>query len=178
MVSFNPSDHIRLDGLTIRDLTFQGNTHDVTVANSKFTGQAVLRADQMVNSNIVFDHDTFANINVCNNCYEGRLQVAGQPSGGRSSGITIETSTFGPGGGADGLQDGRWGVQILSNEFTWIREIDAVHTDALQLYGQDYTVIRGNYFHDDDTDIMAPDGGDHEQITDNVFVGDGSYRPA
>src|SRR5690348_16038956 len=58
-LSFNPSDHIRLDGLTIRDLTFLGTTHDITIANSKFTCQAVLRAEQMVNANILFDHDTF-----------------------------------------------------------------------------------------------------------------------
>src|SRR6185312_4773355 len=112
----------------------------------------------------------------CNNCYEGRLQVAGQGPG--PVGVTVQNSTFGPGGDADGIQTGAYGLKILNNEFTGIRQIDAVHTDALQLYGQRATVIRGNYFHDDDVDIMAPDGGDHEQITDNVFVGDGSYRPA
>ncbi len=39
-------------------------------------------------------------------------------------------------------------------------------------------MIRGNYFTDFDTAIMAPDGGDHEQILDNVFLGSGAYRPA
>ena len=34
----------------------------------------------------------------------------------------------------------------------------------------------GNYFHDDDTIIMAPDGGENEVIADNVMVG-GGYVP-
>ena len=33
------------------------------------------------------------------------------------------------------------------------------HADSLQLYGASNTVIRGNYFHDVDVAIMAPDGG-------------------
>jgi hypothetical protein len=35
-------------------------------------------------------------------------------------------------------------------------------------------VVQGNYFHDVEDCIMAPDGTDHETITDNVCVTSGS----
>jgi hypothetical protein len=175
-LSFNGASGIRVDGLSIDWLIFQGTTKNVTVANSSFTGSATVRAEQLSNSNIVFDHNTHAGIDVCSTCYEGRLQIAGQAPG--PSGVTIENSTFGPGGDADGIQIGANGVQVLDNEFVGIHQISAVHTDSLQLYGQRNTVIRGNYFHDFDTAIMAPDGGSNEQITDNVFINTSSYRPA
>ena len=131
---------------------------------------------QMVGADILFDNNTHAGINVCGSCYEGRLQVAGYEAAA-PSGVTIRNSTFGPGGDADGIQLGADGVQVLDNEFTGIRQVSAVHTDSLQLYGARNTVIRGNYFHDFDVAIMAPDGGTNEVIADNVFVG-GDYRPA
>ena len=78
-LAFNGASNIRVEGLTITDLTFQGPTRNVTVANSTFTGQAVIRTDQMVNANVVLDGNTHANISVggCGDCYEGRIQVAG-----------------------------------------------------------------------------------------------------
>ena len=173
--NFNGARNLRLDGLTISSLAFLGSTRDITVANSRFTGMAVVRADAMVGANILFDRNTHANINVCGNCYEGRLQISGRGSG--ASGITVRNSTFGPGGDADGMQIGANGVQVLDNEFTGIKQVSAVHTDSLQLYGATNTVIRGNYFHDFSVAIMAPDGGTNEVIADNVFIG-GDYRPA
>ncbi len=90
--------------------------------------------------------------------------------------MTIENSVIGPGGDADGMQIGADGVHVLNNEFVGIKQIDEVHTDSLQLFGSSNTVIRGNYFHDFDAAIMAPDNGDHEEITDNVFIADsGGY---
>ncbi len=63
--------------MTITDLTFSGPTHDVTVANSQFTGQAVIRADEMDNANVVLDGNSHPNISVagCGDCYEGRIQI-------------------------------------------------------------------------------------------------------
>jgi hypothetical protein len=175
-LDFASASNIRVEGVSIRGATLRGTTHDVTIAGSRFTGMAVVRAEQMSNANIVFDRNTHANVNVCSNCYEGRLQVAGQ--GPASSGVTVMNSVFGPGGNADGMQIGANGVRVLNNEFVGIRVTGAVHSDALQLYGQSNTVVRGNYFHDNDVAIMAPDGGLREDISDNVFVGGGSYRPA
>lgn len=175
-LSFNGASNLRLQGLTIRSLTFTGATHDVTVAGSTFTGPAVIRADQMSNANIVLDGNTHAGIDVCGNCFEGRVQVVGDSAA--PSGVTIMNSTLGPGGNADGMQIGANGVHILNNVFTGIRQTGPVHTDALQLYGSSNSVIQGNYFHDIDTAIMAPDGGSNEVISDNVFIGSGDYRPA
>jgi hypothetical protein len=175
-LSFNGASNIRVEGLTITNLWFAGLTHDVTVARSTFTGQAVIRADDMADANVVLDGNSHPSINVggCGDCYEGRIQVVG--GGSRPSGVTIENSRIGPGGDADGIQIGADGVHVLNNEFVGIRLIDEVHTDSLQLFGSSNTVIRGNYFHDFDVAIMAPDNGDHEQITDNAFIADrGGY---
>ncbi len=173
---FNPAANLRLDGLTITELTFLGATRDITVANSRFTGMATVRSDEMVRANILFDRNTHAGIDVCQDCYEGRLQIAGESA--EPSGITIQNSVFGPGGNADGIQIGANGVQVLNNEFVGIHQIGPVHTDSLQLYVGTNTVIKGNYFHDFDVAIMAPDGGTKDQITDNVFVNTSDYRPA
>jgi hypothetical protein len=173
---FNPAANVRIDGLTISDLAFEGATHDITVENSLFTGHAVVRSDQMVDADIVFDHNRHPNIDVCDQCFEGRLEVVGLRD--EPSGVTIENSVFGPGGDADGVQIGANGVRVLDNEFVGIRQISGPHTDSLQLYGQTNTVISGNYFHNFDTAIMAPDGGTDERITDNLFLSSGRYRPA
>ena len=175
-LNLNSAHDVRLDRLSIRSLTISGASRNITISNSTFTGMAVVRSDAMVNANIVFDNNTHAGIDVCGNCYEGRLQVVGQGSG--PVGVTVRNSTFGPGGDADGMQVGAAGVQILQNEFVGLRQVSATHTDSLQLYGASNTTIRGNYFHDSDVSIMAPDGGRNEQITDNVFVAGGNYRPA
>jgi parallel beta helix pectate lyase-like protein len=174
-VAFSNASNIRVEGVTMQGADVGGSSKNITIAGSNFTSSATIQASSMSNANIVFDGDTFAGIDVCGNCYEGRLQIAGQGPG--PSGVTIQNSVFGPGGNADGIQDGANGVQILGNTFVGIRQTTAVHSDALQLYGQRNTTIRGNYFHDNDVSIMAPDGGDHEVITDNVFVGT-DYRPA
>ena len=172
---FSSASNVRLEGMTIGDLLFSGSTHDVSVANSRFTGMAVVRSEQMNNANILFEGNTHEGINVCGNCYEGRLEVIGDGPG--PSGVTVRNSRFGPGGNADGMQIGADGVRVLNNEFTGIRQIGAVHSDSLQLYGSSNTLIAGNYFHDNDVAIMAPDGGENEFVSDNVFVGD-EYRGA
>ena len=177
-LQFSGASNVRVDGLTITDLEFQGSTRNVTVANSIFTGQAVIRTDQMVNANVVLDGNQHANINVggCGNCYEGRIQIAG--SGPGASGVVVKNSVIGPGGDADGIQINANGAQILGNEFVGIKQVSQVHTDSIQLYGATNTVIRGNYFHDFDVALMAPDGGENEQVIDNVIISSGGYRPA
>ena len=92
-------------------------------------------------------------------------------------GVRITNSHFGNGGCSDGVQiiGGAYGVQVgPGNEFSGIKQgICSNHVDSIQLYGSSHTQIVGNYFHDDDTVIMAPDGGDQETITDNVMLGSG-----
>lgn len=174
-VGFSSASNIRVEGVTMTGADITGSSNNVTIAGSRFTGSANVNTSSMVNANVVFDGDTFAGIDVCSNCGEGRLQVSGNGPG--PSGVIIQHSVFGPGGNADGIQTNANGAQILNNEFVGIKQAGAVHTDSVQLYGQRNTVIRGNWFHDSDVAIMAPDGGDHEVITDNVFIGSG-YRPA
>lgn len=175
-VAFDGAANLRLEGLTIADASIRGTSRQITIAGSLFTGQAVIQTGEMVNAGIVLDGNRHPGINACSNCYEGRVQVVGRGAG--PSGVTIQNSTLGPGGDADGMQIGADGVRILDNEFVGIRQVSAVHSDALQLYGQFNTLVQGNYFHDNDVAIMAPDGGTAEQIVDNVFVGGGEYRPA
>ena len=170
------ASHLRLQGLTIAGADISGDTHDVTVARSRFTGSADVDATEMAGADILFDRDVFSGINVCSTCHEGRLTVHARREGNRPVGVTVRNSLFNGGGNSDGIQVGGYGVRILHNEFTGIHQIDDTHTDAIQLYGQSHTVVRGNYIHDAASGIMAPDGTNHEIIENNVIRTDGSPR--
>jgi hypothetical protein len=170
-INFNGATNVRVDGLTISGATVQGTTKNVAIANSRFTGPTVVRTNQMANANVVFDGNTYADLNPSGD-YEGRITLPGD--GPSTSGVVIENSLF-TGGLSDGIQNGSNGTKILNNEFSDIHQgdPDIAHTDALQLYGSSNTVVSGNYFHDVEDCIMAPDGTDHETITDNVCVTSG-----
>ncbi|WP_081690627.1 Ig-like domain-containing protein [Conexibacter woesei] len=163
--------NIKLDGLTI-DGGYLNGAKNTSIVNSTFTG--MLRVDTPTstpNANILIDHNTFAGINVCSTCYEGRLTVRGYQNT-QPVGVTISNNTFGPNGDADGVQiiGGAYGVQVgPGNEFHGIAQVSQAHSDAIQLYGSSHTVITGNWLHDNATGIMAPDGSDHETITNNVI---------
>ena len=176
-VSFSSASNLRLEGLTVRGATIGGSTRNVTIAGSAFTEAALVDTTQgMVNANIVFDGDRFSGINVCSTCYEGRLTIHGSKSvNTQPVGVTVQNSLFNGGGNSDGIQVGSYGVQILNNEFTDLHQGDPnlAHTDALQLYGQSHTVVRGNYMHNVATGIMSPDGADHEDIENNVIITEG-----
>jgi hypothetical protein len=167
-LAFTRAANLRLEGLTIDGATIGGLTHDVTVAGSTFSRAIVIQADHMADADVVLEGNRLPGIDVCEKCYEGRVQVIGDS--GRPSGVVIRGNVLGPGGNADGIQNGGNGVQILGNTFVGIHHVDGgPHTDALQLYGQRNTVVRGNTFRDVATGIMSPDGGRHEVIEDNVF---------
>jgi hypothetical protein len=178
-VAFSSGGNIRIEGVTMRGADITGSAHDVAIANSRFTASSTVSTSSP-NANIAFDRDSFDGIDTCSTCYEGRLTVRGY-NNNAPAGVRITNSHFGGGGESDGVQivGGAYGVQIgPGNEFSGIKQGSySAHVDSIQLYGSSHTQIVGNYFHDDDTEIMAPDGGNHETITDNVFVGDG-YRPA
>jgi Right handed beta helix region len=172
-LAFSDAANVRLEGLRIAGADIGGRSRDVTIARSTFTDQVVIRAEQMSAAGIVLDGNRLAHIDACAKCYEGRVQILGDS--GRPSGIVIANNVFGPGGASDGIQDGGNGVRIVGNTFVGIvARPGGRHIDALQLYGQRNTVIRGNYFRDVPTAIMAPDGADHELIEHNVFD-TGSY---
>jgi hypothetical protein len=178
--SFNGAAFITLDGLTINGIDIGGRSHDISVINSRITASSAVDASTMSNANILFDHDTFDGIDACSTCYEGRLTVRGN-NNTAPVGVSIVNSHFGNAGGSDGVQivGNAYGVKIgPGNEFAGIKQGSyAAHVDSIQLYGSSHTQIVGNSFHDDDTIIMAPDGGDQEYIANNVMVGAG-YVPA
>ncbi len=96
------------------------------------------------------------------------------------SGVTISNNHFGGGGCSDGVQvvGDAYGVQIgPGNEFTGLTQSGCeAHVDPIQLYGSRYTLITGNWFHDNgDTTggVAVFDGGDHEIFTNNVLEGTG-----
>jgi hypothetical protein len=175
-VNFRPAANITLDGLTIGGLTIAGaQTRNITVRNSSFPqSQATLRTGELVNANVLFEHNTHIGYVAGSGGGEGRIFLPEKTS--QPSGVTIQNSLF-AGGNSDGIQNGGRGVQILNNEFRDMQQIDGaqgVHADSIQLYGSAQTVIRGNWFHNVAVGIMCADGCDHEVIEDNVFAVNGS----
>jgi Right handed beta helix region len=173
------SQNLILDGLTIEGLATNG-AKNLTIRNSTFTAATVIQTPTSTpNANILIDHNTFANINVCSTCYEGRLAVRGYQNS-QPVGVTISNNTFGPNGDADGIQivGGAYGVQIgPGNDFHDLLQVSQAHTDPIQLYGSTHTLITGNWLHGNATGIMAPDGSDHETITNNVIATTGYPWP-
>jgi hypothetical protein len=169
-------NNLRFDGLTI-DGAYTNGARNTAFVNSRFTG--LVRVDtpaNVSNANILFDRDTFDGLSATASSYEGRLTVRGYENNS-PVGVKITNSHFGNGGCSDGVQiiGGAYGVEIgPGNEISGIKQASCSnHVDSIQLYGSSHTQIVGNYFHDSDTVIMAPDGGDAESITDNVMLGSG-----
>lgn len=164
--------NLQIEGVTIPHTLIDGASRNITIADSRFTGLAVVHADQMANAHIRFDHNVHANVDTCTSCYQGRLHVDG--TSGRPSGVVITNSLF-SGGDSDGVRADGDGVQILGNEFTGLRDHDPFHTDPIQIYGGRRAVIRGNWFHGNavSAEIMMADGGDHNVVEDNLVTGAG-----
>jgi hypothetical protein len=149
-------------------------SHHLTFDHITWAGGAIVRT-RGANQAILFDSSVFDNLPPP--LYDGRVTVRGYDNT-QPVGVTISNNRF-SGGCSDGVQviGDAYGVQIgPGNEFTGLTQTGCgEHVDPIQLYGSRYTVIDGNYFHhngDGSGGIMAPDGGDHERITNNVFVAD------
>ena len=174
---FNPASNITLDGVIVTDADIAGSqTKNITVRNADVPGQITIRTDELQNANILLDRNVHHDWNKTDDCRcgEGRISVLGQND--QPNGVTIQNSEF-RGGMSDGVQVGSRGTRILNNTFHDLvaGTPDGVHTDAIQLYGSQQTLIRGNLFYNvGGTAIMAPDGADHETIEDNV-IGPGGY---
>lgn len=166
-INFNPASNLAIEDITVTSAHIHGNSRNINFRNVYFfPGQVTVR-DGTGPLNLLFDRCHWGAINDTG-CYEGRLSVPGSVEG--PCGITVQNSKFGPGGNLDGIQTGGNGMRILNNEFVGIRAGNSgIHCDAIQLYGSRNTVIRGNYIHDCDSGIMAPDGTDHETIEHNVI---------
>jgi hypothetical protein len=124
--------------------------------------------DGLANANVLFDRDTFNNINAGGQyATPARLHLSYGSS--IHSGVTLQNSTL-SGGSADGVQSGV-GLNIINNEFVNIKEgtCSECHTDAIQLIGAKGTVVRGNWVHDTASGIVAYDGLESTLIEDNVI---------
>jgi len=163
-LSLAGASNIVLDGLTLSGGSISGTTTNVTIRNSTFVGSTTI--DGLVNANVLFDHDTFNNIDVPEAGTPARLHL--NYDSPLPSGVTIANSLF-SGGDSDGVQSGV-GVTIVDNEF---RDIlgkgGANHTDAIQLIGAPNSVVRGNYIHNSESGIVAYDGLEHALIENNVI---------
>jgi hypothetical protein len=171
-LSLTNATNITLDGLTVRGGGLSGSTRNITIRNSTFT--AATSIDGLANANILFDHDTFNNIDAAGQ-YDTPARIHLSYSSSTPSGVTIQNSQLN-GGSADGVQTGV-GVNILNNEFANITEgsCSSCHTDAIQLLGARGSIVRGNWIHDSATGIVAYDGLANATIEDNVV--DLTVRP-
>jgi hypothetical protein len=143
-----------------------GSTKNITIRNSAFTSATTI--DGLANSNVLFDHDTFNNINAGGQ-YDTPARIHLAYSSSTHSGVTIQNSLMN-GGSTDGVQSGV-GVNIINNEFTNIREgsCSACHTDAIQLIDAPGSVVRGNWLHNNQDGITAFDGLTNATIVDNAI---------
>lgn len=158
------------------DMNSTGNKN-ITVANNSFTGQFLVigSGSSTALANILIDGNTFDGINVCSNCFEGRLQLYD------AGGVTVSNNHFGGGGESDGIQWGGYGGTVgPGNVFDGIIQGSyGRHVDAIQQYGQvDHHTITGNYFNNNTIYIGAYDGGANITISNNVFgPNSGSGQP-
>jgi hypothetical protein len=171
-LKFTAASNLVIDGVTITGSAFSGSTKNITVRNSAYTAPATING--LANANVLFDRDTFLNIEGGGQ-YSAPARIHLSYSSSTPSGVTIQNSLL-SGGSADGVQTGV-GVNILNNEFVNIYSgsCTACHTDAIQMLGAKGSVVRGNYIHDSETGIVAYDGLDSALIEDNVV--DLSGRP-
>ncbi|MGZ3742924.1 MAG: right-handed parallel beta-helix repeat-containing protein [Pseudobdellovibrionaceae bacterium] len=177
-LNITQSSFLILRSMTISGLALSYQATHITVSNNTFTGQFLINmggnGGNYGNANILIDGNSFDNISVCPECYEGRLQIISD----LPSGVTVSNNHFGGPGESDGINNGAYGVVIgPGNVFDGIIQGNyGRHVDAYQGYGQSHTTIKGNYFINGESYIMAPDGGDTELFSDNIFIGDGGAR--
>lgn len=164
-LDFNGATNLRLEGVTLSSARLVNATKNITIAQSRFTGPAVI--DGVANSNILFDGNQHVGIMTCSTCFAGMINLPYDAS--THSGVTIQRSLFAD-GNADGIQAGT-GVNIVGNEFRNLHEngpSDPAHTDPIQLIGAKGSLVRGNWIHHCADGIVAYDGIDHATIEDNV----------
>jgi hypothetical protein len=146
-----------------------GGASNITIEN---TNVAVgLDLDSLANSNVVFNHDLFHDLN-------GQDWTAALHLGYTSStpsGVTVENSLFRD-MSSDAIQTGI-SMSILKNEFSNVQPNaaggnESIHTDSVQLYGATNTTIIGNFIHNGcEQGIGAFDGTSGNTVEDNVVVG-------
>ena len=85
-LDFDGVANLRIENVTIPSATIRGPTRNLTIADSRFTGIAVVNTDAMAGANVVFDGNTHSDIDTCLSCLQGRLNVeSATPAGPRAS---------------------------------------------------------------------------------------------
>lgn len=158
------ASHIVFDGFDdLGGWLVNGSDH-ITIRDSTFTAPIALYNGA---TNITIDNATFDDLDQAT--WEGRLSLFGAEH------VTIENSHFGGNAGcSDGVfvSGGSDDVLIQGNEFEGIDQgTCGPHTDPIQFYGATDITVDSNYFHDNSTGVMSPDGGGSPAtITNNTFV--------
>jgi hypothetical protein len=158
------ASHIVFDGFDdLGGWLVNGSDH-ITIHDSTFTAPIALYNGA---TDITIDGATFDDLGQAT--WEGRLSLID------AHGVTIENSHFG--GNAE-CSDGIFlggasdDVLIQGNEFEGIEQGECeAHTDPIQFYGASDITVDSNYFHDNSTGLMSPDGaGSPFTWTNNVMV--------
>jgi Bacterial Ig domain/Bacterial Ig-like domain/Right handed beta helix region len=160
-----------LDGMSGMSGDIDSGANHITIKNSAFNDTTTIQG--VTNGAILFDHDTFNNINATNGGPPARIWLPGSTP--HPSGVTVQNSQL-IGGSTDGIQAGT-ALTILNNEFANIvhGSCGSCHTDNIQLFGGQAddgvgSTIKGNYLHDGETGIVQFDGGGGHDIEDNVIA--------
>lgn len=170
-LDFNGANNVRVEDVTITEGFLHGGTRNVTVTRSRFTGNLVV--DQPTRKpNIVLNRNTHNNIPGSVDDYTSRVHLD-------APGVVVKNSLF-SGGSSDGVRVGDApNTRIIGNEFTAFVNVDPLHTDPIQFYGNGAgTVIRRNWFHhmvDISAIIMMADGGGPHVVEDNLFGPGGGH---
>jgi hypothetical protein len=173
-LDLNGAKNMRIQGLTITEGFITGGSRNLTIAHNRFTGNLII--DQRTpHPNIVLDHNTHNNIPGNADDYTSRVHLD-------APGVVVKNSLF-SGGTSDGIRVGNAPhTKILRNEFTAFVDVDPLHSDPIQFYGEGpRTTIRGNWFHDMvavSSIIMMADGGGPNLIEDNLFGPGGGHAYA
>lgn len=175
-ISLSPAGtggYFSLDGVTAQSFdTDSGNSNgsptwkNITIKNSTFTASTYLRFCGGNNTNVLFDHNLYADIDP--STFEGRFHLPGSTSG--TCGVTVQNSIF-SGGLADGIQSGAKGLVVTGNLFDSLQDCGCgPHTDSIQVFGG--TTITNNYFVNSTDTIVQFDGGggNANTITGNVMA--------
>ena len=180
------SDYIRFQSLTLSDSGITNCSTNVEVRDSTFVPNG--RGLGIVNDpcgvpgsqqNIVVDGNTFTNVS--QSSHAGRLSVC------YGNGVTISNNVI---SGMPTSNTASDGIQVTcssrnvtigpGNEFFNITQsaCEAVtptqHCDSIQFVGTGPNTVVGNYFHNSDVFIMAPDGSTGISVRNNVFNGSGN----
>lgn len=170
-LDFDGAANIRVEDVTVTEGFLHGGTRNVTVTRSRFTGNLIVD-QQTRRPNIVLNRNTHNNIPGAVDDYTSRVHLD-------APGVVVKNSLF-SGGSSDGVRVGDApNTRIIGNEFTAFENVEPLHTDPIQFYGNGAgTKIRRNWFHDMvnvSAIIMMADGGGPVLVEDNLFGPGGNH---